>query len=108
MQLISNSKTVGSNTVQILKGFHSQSLPTRAKRRKICFYDAYYLKKAFDFMGDDIVELSTENETLKNRIGFYDETWLKESKAKLLKQNDDEKRTFLIMSRMEKHMKKRY
>ena len=31
-------------------------------------------------MGDDIVELSTENETLKNKIGSYDEKWLEECK----------------------------
>ena len=42
-------------------------------------------------MGDDIVELSTENETMKNKIGSYDEYWLEESKTKLLKQIDDEK-----------------
>ena len=30
-------------------------------------------KKPFDLMGDDIVNLSTENETLKNQTGEYDE-----------------------------------
>ena len=30
-------------------------------------------------MGDDIVDLSTENETLKIKIGSYDEKWLEES-----------------------------
>ena len=29
-------------------------------------------KKAFNLMGDDIVELSTENDALKNKIGSYD------------------------------------
>ena len=29
------------------------------------------IKKAFDLMGDDIVALSTENESLKNKIGSY-------------------------------------
>ena len=57
-------------------------------------------------MGDDIVELPTENETLKNQIGDYDEKWLEESKSKLLKQIDDEKRANLIMSRMQKRKKK--
>ena len=47
-----------------------------------------------------IVELSTENETLKNQIGACDEKWLEESKTKLLKRIDDEKRAKLIMSRM--------
>ena len=57
-------------------------------------------------MGDDIVELHTENETLKNQIGDSDEKWLEESKLKLLKQIDDEKRANLIMSRMKKQMNK--
>ena len=49
-----------------------------------------------------------KNETLKNRIGSNDEKWLKESKAKLLKQINEEKRANLIMSRMEKQMNKQY
>ena len=57
-------------------------------------------------MGDDIVELHTENEALKNQIGDYDRRWLDESEAKLLKQIDDEKRANLIMSRMKKQMNK--
>ena len=57
------------------------------------------IKKAFNLMGDNIVELSVENETLKNQIGEYDEKWLQESKVKLSKEIDDEKRVILIMSR---------
>ena len=49
-------------------------------------------EKAFDLMGDDIVELYRENESLKNKTGFYDEKCLQESKAKLLKQINDEKK----------------
>ena len=64
------------------------------------------IKKAFDLMVDDIVDLSTENETLKNQIGDYDQKWLEESKAKLLKEINDEKRANLIMSRMKKQMNK--
>ena len=64
------------------------------------------IKKAFNLMGDDIIELCFENESLKNQIGDYDEKWLQESKAKLLKEIDDEKRTNLVMSRMEKQMNK--
>ena len=64
------------------------------------------IKKAFNLLGDDIVELSTENDALKNKIGSCDEKWLDESKAKLLKQIDDEKRANLIMSRMKKQMHK--
>ena len=35
-------------------------------------------------MGEDIVELSTEMETLGNKIGSHDEKWLNESKFKLM------------------------
>ena len=59
-------------------------------------------EKAFNLMGDDIVELSVKNESLKNQIGDYDEKWLQESKTELLKNIDDEKRAHLILSRMKK------
>ena len=57
-------------------------------------------------MGDDIVELSTKKDALKSEIGSHDEKWLEESKAKLLKDIDDEKRGNLIMPRMKKQMNK--
>ena len=64
------------------------------------------IKNAFDLLGDDIVDLSTQNDALKNKIGSYDEKWFEESKAKLLKQIDDERRAILIMSIMKKQMNK--
>ena len=57
-------------------------------------------------MGDDIVDLSTEHEALKNKTGSYDRKRLQESIDKLLKQIDDKKRANLIMSRMKKEMEK--
>ena len=33
------------------------------------------IKKAFNLMGDDIVELGVEKESLKNQIGDYDEKY---------------------------------
>ena len=60
------------------------------------------IKKAFNLLGDVIIELSTENDALKSQIGDYDEKWLQESKDKLLKQIDDKKRADLIMFRMKK------
>ena len=30
------------------------------------------IKKAFNLMGDDIVEISTKNDALKSKIGSYD------------------------------------
>ena len=65
------------------------------------------IKKAFNVLGDDIIELSTENDVLKNQIGEYDQKWLEESKEKLLKDIKDEKRANLIMSRMRKQMNKK-
>ena len=65
------------------------------------------IRKAFDLMVNDIVDLSAENETLKNQVGDYDQKWLEESKAKLLKQIDDEKRAKLTVSGMKKQIEKR-
>ena len=56
-------------------------------------------------MGDDIIELSTENETLKNQVVDYDQKRLEQSKTKLLKKMDEEKRSNLPMSRLQKQMK---
>ena len=64
------------------------------------------IKKAFKLMGDNKVELSVENESLKNQIGKFYEKWLQESKVNLLKEIDDEKRANLIMSRMKKQLNK--
>ena len=64
------------------------------------------IKKAFNLLDDDIVELSTKNDALKSKTGDYDEKWLPESKDKVLKHIDDEKRANLILSRMKKQMNK--
>ena len=106
MQIISNGKTVRNDTIQDLKEFNQQSLTTQAKKGEQLVAMMPAIKIAFDLMGDDIVELSVENESSKNQIGDYDEKWLQESKAKLLKEIDDEKSANLIMSRMKKQMNK--
>ena len=54
-------------------------------------------KKASALMCDDMVELSTENEAFKKLKVDYDEKWLQESKAKRLKEIDDEKRAYLYL-----------
>ena len=107
MQIISNDKTVRNDTVQDLKEFNSQSLSTPAKKVELIVSMMPAIKKAFNLLGDDIVEISIENDALKNKIGSYDEKWLEESKTKLLKQFDDEKRAILILSGMKKQMEKR-
>ena len=92
LQIISNDRTVRKDTIQDLKEFNHQSLTTQVKKGEQLVSMMPAITKAFNLLGDDIVELSTENDALKNKIGSYDEKWLEESKAKLLKQIDDEKR----------------
>ena len=106
MQLISTNQTVRDNTIQDLKDFNQQSLSTQAKKGEQLTSMMPAIKKAFNLLGDDIIELSTENDILKNQIGEYDQKWLEISKRKLLKDIDDEKRANLIMSRMKKQMEK--
>ena len=83
MQIISTDKTVGSDTIQDLKEFNSQCLSTQAKKGEQLVSMIPAIKKAFNLLADDIVELSTENEALKKKIGSDDEKWLEESKTKL-------------------------
>ena len=106
MQIISTDKTVRNDTIEDLKEINSQSLATQAKKGEQLVSMMPAIKKAFNLLGDDIVELSTENDALKNKIGSYDEKWLEESQNKMLKQIDDEKRANSIMSRMKKQMEK--
>ena len=107
MQISSTNQKVRKNTIQDLKEFNQQSLSTRAKKGEQLVSMMPAIKEAFTLMGNDIVELSTENDTLKNQVGNYDEKWLEESKAKLLKDINDEKTANLIMFRMERQMNKK-
>ena len=107
MQLVSTDQTVRKDTIQDLKDFNQQSLSTQAKKGEQLTSMMPAIKKAFKVLGDDIIELSTENDVLKNQIGEYDQKWLEESKAKLLKDIDNKKRANLIMSRMKKQMNKK-
>ena len=106
IQISSSDKSVRNDTIEDLKEFNSQSLHTQAKKGEQLVALMPAIKKAFNLLGDDIVDLNTENDALKNKIGDYDEKWLQESKAKLLRDIDDKKRADLIMSRMRKQMNK--
>ena len=106
MQLNSSDQTVRNDTIQDLKDFNQQSLSTQAKKGEQITSMMAAIKKAFNVLGDDIFELSTQNDVLKNQIGEYDQKWLEESNTKLLKDINDEKRANLIMSRMKKQMNK--
>ena len=108
LQLISSDQTVRDNTIEDLKDFNQQSLSTRAKKVEQLVSMMPAIKKAFNLLGDGIVDLSTENDALKEKIGEYDKKWLQESKEKLLKDIDDKKRADLIMSKMKKQMNKKY
>ena len=107
MQIISKDNSVRHDTIQDLKEFNQQSLSTQAKKGEQLTAMMPAIKKAFNVLGDDIIELSAENDVLKNQIGEYDQKWLEESKAKLLKDIDDDKRANLIMTRMKKQMNKK-
>ena len=107
MQIGSTNQKVRNNTIQDLKDFNQQSLSTGAKKGEQLVSMMPAIKEAFTLMGNDIIDLSTENDALKEKIGDYDEKWLQESKEKLLKDIDDEKRANLIMSRMKKQMNKK-
>ena len=106
-QIISSDQTVKNDTIQDLKDFNQQSLSTQAKKGQQLTSMMPAIKKAFKVLADDIIELNVENDALKNQIGEYDQKWLEESKAKLLKEINDEKRANLIMSRMKKQMNKK-
>ena len=108
MQILSNDKTVRSHTVNDLKEFNNQPLATQARKGEQMVSMMLAIKKAFDLMGDDIFDLSTESDALKNKIGPYDKKCLQETKEELLKQIENEKRASLIMSRMKKQIEKHF
>ena len=78
MQLISNDKTVRSDTIQDLEDFNQQYLTTQAEKGKQLVSLMPANKKAFKFLGDDIVEINVDYESLKGQFGEYDEKWLQE------------------------------
>ena len=106
MQISSSDQKVRNDTTQDLKEFNSQSSTTQAKKGEQLVSMMPAIKKAFNLLGDNIIDLSVENDASKNQIGEYDEKWLQETKAKLLKGIDEKKRADLIMSRMKKQMEK--
>ena len=55
MQIISNDKTVGSFTVQDIKDYNPQTLPTQPKIREQLVFLLPANKKAPDLKGDDEV-----------------------------------------------------
>ena len=68
MQINSNDKTVRNDSIEELKDFNSQSLSTRAKKGEQLVSMMPAIKKAFNLLGDNIVELSTKIDALKQKI----------------------------------------
>ena len=85
MQLGSSDKTVRNDIVQDLKDFNQQSLSTEAKKGEQLVSMMPAFKKAFNLLGDDIIELSVENDALKNQIGDYDPKMVRRIKSKAIK-----------------------
>ena len=97
MKIISNGKSVRSGKLEDLKEYNSQSLTTQAKKGEQLVSVMPAIKKLLIYLlGDDIVELHTENESLNNQIGSHDEKWPEASKTKLLKQIEDKKKQIYL------------
>ena len=101
MQNISNDKNRRSNTLHDLTDFNSKSLATQAEKGEELVHLILVIKKVFDIMVDDIVELSTENQSSKNEVGSHDKKAFEETKARLSEQFDDDQRGKKYTSRME-------
>ena len=66
MQLGSSDQSVRNDTTQDLKDFNQQPLSTQAKKGEQLVSMMPAIKKAFNLLGDDIIEISVENDALKN------------------------------------------
>ena len=69
MQIISTDKTARSDTIEGFKEFNSQSLNTQATKGEQIVSVMPAIKKAFNLLCDDIVELSTKHDALKKQNG---------------------------------------
>ena len=79
MHLISKDKSARTTAEHDLNDFSSQSLATQSEKGEQFDSSMPSIKKAFDILDVDIVELSTENEALTNEKGTYNDKWIKES-----------------------------
>ena len=80
MQVISNDKTVRNDTIQDLKEFNPQSSKTQAEKGEQLVSMMPAIEESFNLLGDDIVELSTENDALKRKQLFTMKNGLKNLK----------------------------
>ena len=57
-------------------------------------------------MGDEITELSSENNIIKFKLGECDGKWLEETRGKQLRRINGEERANFFMRVMKKHLAK--
>ena len=60
MQLVSTDQTVRDNTIQDVKDFNQQSPSTQSRKGEQLASMMPTIKKAFNLLGDDIIELGVE------------------------------------------------
>ena len=106
MQIIYNDKkSVKQNCAKPIR-LQVTSLSIASQKREPVLSMMSAIREVFDLVVDDIVEFSTENESLTIKISSHDKKWLEESHINFLKQFDAAKWASLIMARMQKQMKK--
>ena len=83
-QIISNNKRVRNDTMVDLKEFNNQPLATQGMKGELLVFLMPAIKEAFSLLGDNFIEVSTQNDASKEKIGSYNEKCFEESKGKLL------------------------
>ena len=66
MQICSSDQSARNDTKEDIEEFRQQSLTTQARKGEPLVSLMPAIKKAFKLLGDDIIELSVENDALKN------------------------------------------
>ena len=68
LQIASIDKTKGRRTIQESKDFNTQPSATQTIKGKQLVAMMTAIEKVFKFLGDDLVELSTESKSMKNKV----------------------------------------
>ena len=71
MTIISKDRIVRNSTIQGLKDSNSQPFATQSKKGDELVFLMLAMMKSFDLMGNQIVDLSLENQLFENKKGFY-------------------------------------
>lgn len=79
-----------------------QSLSTKARRCEELTANTVVYQEAIQIMGDDIFDLTVENNVLKERIGPVETSWLEDKKEKSKLSYDSEAKGKVILSRLKK------